>query len=247
MDGSRVEACATRRADRPGGRIRSLRRPTSPPGFTRKTARAAISRRRPVMPSHDRRAAGRRRAWGRGPIILKLESLERRALMAASSNSTLPDLVNSALTVSNSVSDWNGTLEVGGRVTNQGASTETGAIPGRLLCVSRPRHRQVLRPDRRGDHPGRPGPRPVRPLPDLDPDPVDADPGRQQHRRHTLHHRLGQSDRIRPREQLPQQQRPRPALRFGVRPDRGADTGRSGRDHPGGHAHRSRPGAARSR
>ena len=28
------------------------------------------------MPSHDRRAAGRRRAWGRGPIILKLESLE---------------------------------------------------------------------------------------------------------------------------------------------------------------------------
>ena len=50
------------------------------------------------MPSHDRRAAGRRRAWGRGPIILKLESLERRALLAA--NSTLPDLVNSALVTS---------------------------------------------------------------------------------------------------------------------------------------------------
>ena len=31
------------------------------------------------MPSLDRRAAGRRRAWGRGPITLKLESLERRA------------------------------------------------------------------------------------------------------------------------------------------------------------------------
>ena len=77
------------------------------------------------MPFHDRRAAGRRRAWGRGPIILKLESLERRALMAASSNSTLPDLANSALTVSSSVSDWNGTLEVEGRVTNQGNSTET--------------------------------------------------------------------------------------------------------------------------
>ena len=36
------------------------------------------------MSSHNRRAAGIRRAWGRGPIILKLESLERRELLAAS-------------------------------------------------------------------------------------------------------------------------------------------------------------------
>ncbi len=82
------------------------------------------------MPFQDRRAAGRRRAWGRGPIILKLESLESRALMtaaavAAPANSTLPDLANAALTVSSNVSDWNGSLEVEGRVTNQGASTET--------------------------------------------------------------------------------------------------------------------------
>src|SRR5215475_6105874 len=76
-----------------------------------------------VMPSHDRRAAGRRRAWGRGPIILKLESLERRALMAA--NSALPDLVNSALATSNPIADWNDTVEVLGRVTNQGADTTT--------------------------------------------------------------------------------------------------------------------------
>ncbi len=77
------------------------------------------------MPIHDRRAAGRRRAWGRGPIILKLESLERRALMAANANSSLPDLVNAALTVSSSVSDWNSSIEVEGRVTNQGSTTET--------------------------------------------------------------------------------------------------------------------------
>ncbi len=32
------------------------------------------------MSSQDRRAAGLRRAWGRGPIILKLERLERRAI-----------------------------------------------------------------------------------------------------------------------------------------------------------------------
>ena len=67
------------------------------------------------MPSHDRRAAGRRRAWGRGPIILKLESLEHRALMAAHANSNLPDLVNSSLTVSSSVADWARTVEVEGR------------------------------------------------------------------------------------------------------------------------------------
>ena len=32
------------------------------------------------MPSHDRRAAARRRAWGRGPIILRFEPLEERQL-----------------------------------------------------------------------------------------------------------------------------------------------------------------------
>ncbi len=80
------------------------------------------------MSSHDRRAAGRRRAWGRRPIILKLESLERREMLTASAstaNSTLPDLVNSALITSTAVSDWGGTLEVEGRVKNQGGSTTT--------------------------------------------------------------------------------------------------------------------------
>jgi len=75
------------------------------------------------MPSHDRRAAGRRRAWGRGPIILKMESLERRELLTA--NSSLPDLVNSSLVTSTSVSDWNENIEVEGRVKNQGGSTTT--------------------------------------------------------------------------------------------------------------------------
>ena len=36
-----------------------------------------------LMPTLNRRAAGRRRAWGRGPIILKFDSLERRELLAA--------------------------------------------------------------------------------------------------------------------------------------------------------------------
>jgi hypothetical protein len=80
------------------------------------------------MPSLDRRAAGRRRAWGRGPIILKLESLERRALRAANAGSNLPDLVNSALTLSTSVSDWANSVEVEGKVTNQGSATTTAPL-----------------------------------------------------------------------------------------------------------------------
>ncbi len=79
------------------------------------------------MSSHNRRAAGIRRAWGRGPIILKLECLERRELLtaSASANSTLPDLVNSSLITAASVADWGQTVEVNGRVKNQGASTTT--------------------------------------------------------------------------------------------------------------------------
>ena len=79
------------------------------------------------MPSHDRRAAGRRRAWGRGPIILKLESLERRELLTATATSTsnLPDLVNSSLLISTNTADWNDTIAVSGKVKNQGRSTTT--------------------------------------------------------------------------------------------------------------------------
>jgi hypothetical protein len=75
------------------------------------------------MPSQDRRAAGRRRAWGRGPIILRIESLERRQLLTA--KGTLPDLVNSALVASSGVADWGATLEIDGRVKNQGGGTTT--------------------------------------------------------------------------------------------------------------------------
>ena len=35
------------------------------------------------MSSYDRRAAARRRAWGRGPIILRFEPLEGRQLLSA--------------------------------------------------------------------------------------------------------------------------------------------------------------------
>ncbi len=43
------------------------------------------------MPTKDRRAAARRRVWGRGPIILRFEPLEGRQLLASAK--PLPDLV----------------------------------------------------------------------------------------------------------------------------------------------------------
>ncbi len=84
------------------------------------------------MPSHDRRATGRRRAWGRGPIILRLESLEGRQLLAA--GSSLPDLVNSSLTTSNSASDWGQTIEIEGQVKNQGAGVTTAPLSVELYA-----------------------------------------------------------------------------------------------------------------
>jgi CARDB len=95
----------------------------------------AVSRRRLIlMPSHDRRAAGRRRAWGRGPIILKLESLDRRQLLSA--QGMLPDLVNSALITSTGVTDWGNSFEVEGRVKNQGGGTTTA--PFQIIIYASP-------------------------------------------------------------------------------------------------------------
>jgi hypothetical protein len=55
---------------------------------------------------------------------LKLESLERRALMAAQA-SNLPDLVNSGLSLSTNVADWGNSIQVMGQVKNQGDAATT--------------------------------------------------------------------------------------------------------------------------
>jgi hypothetical protein len=70
------------------------------------------------MSSRDRRSAGRRRAWGRGPIILKFEPLEKREVFSTASLG-LPDLVASSF-VTTQNSDWNGTITAIGQITNQG-------------------------------------------------------------------------------------------------------------------------------
>ncbi len=88
------------------------------------------------MPSPDRRAARRRRTWGRGPCIAEFERLERRDLMAVSGATPLPDLVNSAFTLSSNVADWGNTVEVQGRVTNQGNATTTAPFSVSIYASS---------------------------------------------------------------------------------------------------------------
>ena len=64
------------------------------------------------MSSQDRRSAGRRRAWGRGPIILKFESLEGRELLSRV-GPALPNLVGSSF-VTTPNADWNQSITVSG-------------------------------------------------------------------------------------------------------------------------------------
>ncbi len=85
------------------------------------------------MPSHDRRAAARRRAWGRGPVILRFESLEGRQLMAVNAmaaKQALPDLLSTEFDTAPSA-DWNDTIGVNGAVANLGnAPVPPGAFAG---------------------------------------------------------------------------------------------------------------------
>ena len=87
------------------------------------------------MSPQDRRSAGRRRAWGRGPIILKFESLERRELLS-SGGPALPNLVGSSFVTSPNA-DWNQSITSSGTVTNQGLATVT--TPFNVAIYASPR------------------------------------------------------------------------------------------------------------
>lgn len=76
------------------------------------------------MPTDRRRAAARRRAWGRGRMILRFEPLEARNLLSTGGNAAatpLPDLVGSAFDTLHNL-DWGDTFHARGAVLNQGAA-----------------------------------------------------------------------------------------------------------------------------
>ena len=98
----------------------------------------------------DRRAAARRRAWGRGPMILRFEPLEGRQLMAAlPTGVALPDLVSTSFTTPQA-SDYNSTIEVKGAIANVGsAAVPPGAIAG-IYASTHAGDRSRISPHRSG-------------------------------------------------------------------------------------------------
>lgn len=74
------------------------------------------------MPTNRRRADARRRAWGRGPIILRFEPLEGRQLLSnagAAAPANAPDLVGAAFDTPHTL-DWGEAFQARGGVLNRG-------------------------------------------------------------------------------------------------------------------------------
>ncbi|MDG3005675.1 CARDB domain-containing protein [Paludisphaera mucosa] len=85
--------------------------------------------------SDKRRSEGRRRAWGRGPIILRFDSLEKREVLSATGQA-LPDLVGSSLVMVQDA-DWGDTVTATGQITNQGDGNAAGPFNVAIYAGSR--------------------------------------------------------------------------------------------------------------
>jgi hypothetical protein len=71
------------------------------------------------MSSPDRRAAARRRAWGRGPRTLRVEPLEGRVLLAANPHIAAANLVPTAFSTPTNLA-WGQNFQATGTITNEG-------------------------------------------------------------------------------------------------------------------------------
>ncbi len=78
------------------------------------------------MTPQQRRAAGRRRAWGRGPVILRFERLEGRQLLTTPP-APLPDLVGADFATAHDL-NWGDTFQAIGTILNQGNAATTSAF-----------------------------------------------------------------------------------------------------------------------
>ena len=86
------------------------------------------------MTSYDRRAACRR-AWGRGPVILRFEPLEGRQLLA--SIGPAPDLLATQFSTVPSA-DWGNLIHATGTITNQGTATTTAPVEVDIFLSTSP-------------------------------------------------------------------------------------------------------------
>jgi len=89
------------------------------------------------MSSHDRRAVARRRAWGRGPTILRFEPLEGRQLLASSVIGPAADVLATQFNTVHSAY-WGDLFHATGTVANQGTATTTAAVPVEIYASTAP-------------------------------------------------------------------------------------------------------------
>ena len=96
------------------------------------------------MPNDKRRADGRRRAWGRGPIILRFEPLEARELLSTATPAVTarPDLVGQSFQTPTDL-NWGGSFQAQGVVVNQGNAPTTKAFQVDIYASTTP----VVGPD----------------------------------------------------------------------------------------------------
>ena len=87
------------------------------------------------MSSYDRRAAARRRAWGRGPIILRFDSLEGRQLL--STVGPKADLIATQFTTVHSAT-WGNQITASGTISNRGTARSAGPVVVDIYASSTP-------------------------------------------------------------------------------------------------------------
>ncbi|WP_435019829.1 CARDB domain-containing protein [Tundrisphaera sp. TA3] len=88
------------------------------------------------MSSYDRRAAGRRRAWGRGPAILRFEPLEGRQLLSA--DTPMADLIPVKFDTVHTA-NWGDRVTASGTVSNQGTATTVVPTSVDIYASTEPR------------------------------------------------------------------------------------------------------------
>jgi CARDB len=89
------------------------------------------------MSSNERRAAARRRAWGRGPIILRFEPLEGRQLLATSVVGPTPDLLATSFSTIHSAY-WGDLIHATGTIANQGTATTVAPVSVQIYGSTSP-------------------------------------------------------------------------------------------------------------
>ena len=87
------------------------------------------------MSSYDRRAAARRRAWGRGPVILRFEPLEGRQLLTTVG--PMADLVATQFNTVNTA-NWGDLIHATGTIANAGTATTTAPVEVDIYASTTP-------------------------------------------------------------------------------------------------------------